>query len=138
MSGVALLIRKTVTGEWALMKLLQCDWMMVKSYGPERIPPANGMESHPGLEGPVTISHDVLFSGSWDGMLRALSIADGKTLWAFNTARDFETVNGISANGGSMGAVGQVVEDGILLVTSGYIGVKNGATGNVLLVFTTE
>jgi len=50
--------------------------------------------------------------------------ADGKTLWAFNTTRDFETVNEISANRGSMGAVGQVVEDGILLVTSGYIGVK--------------
>ena len=102
------------------------------------IAPANGMESHPGLEGPVTISHDVLFSGSWDGMLRALSTTDGETLWAFNTARDFETVNGVKANGGSMGAVGQVVEDGMLLVTSGYIGVKNGATGNVLLVFTSE
>jgi len=27
------------------------------------------------------------------------------------------------------------VEDGLLLVTSGYVGVKNGATGNALLVF---
>lgn len=99
------------------------------------IPPVAGMESHPGLEGPVTISHDVLFSGSWDGMLRALDTATGATLWDFDTARSFATVNDVPANGGSLGAVGQVVEDGLLLVTSGYVGVKNGATGNVLLVF---
>ena len=99
------------------------------------IPPVAGMESHPGLEGPVTLSHDLLFSGGWDGMLRALDAASGQTLWEYNTARAFETVNGVPAEGGSLGAVGQVVEDGLVLVTSGYVGVKNGATGNVLLVF---
>lgn len=98
-------------------------------------PPVAGMENHPGLEGPVTLSHDVLFSGSWDGMLRALSAETGNVLWQFNTANSYETVNDVPANGGSIGAVGQVVEDGLLLVTSGYVGVKNGATGNVLLVF---
>ncbi|MBT5483158.1 MAG: PQQ-binding-like beta-propeller repeat protein [Gammaproteobacteria bacterium] len=99
------------------------------------IPPVEGMEAHPGLEGPLTISHDVLFSGSWDGMLRALSTNTGELLWEDNTARPFDTINNTPANGGSMGAVGQVVEDGLLLVTSGYIGVKNGVQGNVLLVF---
>jgi polyvinyl alcohol dehydrogenase (cytochrome) len=99
------------------------------------IPPVAGMESHPGLEGPVTVSHDVLFSGGWDGMLRALATTTGETLWQFNTAQNFDTINAVPAQGGSMGAVGQVMEDGLLLVTSGYIGVKNGATGNVLLVF---
>jgi len=98
-------------------------------------PPVAGMENHPGLEGPVTLSHDVLFSGSWDGMLRALSVQTGAVLWEINTAVNYETVNDVPANGGSLGAVGQVVEDGLLLVTSGYVGVKNGATGNVLLVF---
>jgi polyvinyl alcohol dehydrogenase (cytochrome) len=68
-------------------------------------------------------------------MLRALSSSTGEVLWDFNTAVNFETVNDVAANGGSLGAVGQVVEDGLLLVTSGYVGVKNGATGNVLLVF---
>lgn len=99
------------------------------------IPPVDGMEMHPGLEGPVTISHDVLFTGSWDGMLRALSTNTGELLWDYNTARSFDTINNTPANGGSIGAVGQVVEDGLLLVTSGYIGVKNGVQGNVLLVF---
>jgi polyvinyl alcohol dehydrogenase (cytochrome) len=101
----------------------------------QELPPVAGMENYPGLEGPVTLSHDVLFSGSWDGMLRALSSSTGEVLWDFNTAVNFETVNDVAANGGSLGAVGQVVEDGLLLVTSGYVGVKNGATGNVLLVF---
>ena len=99
------------------------------------IPPASGMESHPGLEGPVTVSHDLLFSGSWDGVLRVLSTTTGDTLWEFDTAVNFDTVNDVPANGGSLGAVGQVIEDGLVLVTSGYVGVKNGATGNVLLVF---
>jgi polyvinyl alcohol dehydrogenase (cytochrome) len=99
------------------------------------IPPVAGMEAHPGLEGPVTVSHDILFTGSWDGMLRALATNTGELLWDYDTARTFDTINNIPANGGSMGAVGQVVDDGLLLVTSGYIGVKNGAQGNVLLVF---
>jgi hypothetical protein len=34
-----------------------------------------------------------------------------------------------------MGASGPVVVGGMLLVPSGYIGVKNGMPGNVLLVF---
>ncbi len=99
------------------------------------IPPVAGMENHPGLEGPVTLSHDILFSPSWDGMLRALSTTTGETLWEYDTARTFETINDVPAEGGSLGAVGQIVEDGLLLVTSGYVGVKNGDTGNVLLVF---
>jgi polyvinyl alcohol dehydrogenase (cytochrome) len=99
------------------------------------IAPVPGMENHPGLEGPVTVSHDILFSPGWDGMLRVLSTTTGETLWNYNTARAFETINDVPAEGGSLGAVGQVVEDGLLLVTSGYVGVKNGDTGNVLLVF---
>ncbi len=99
---------------------------------------ATGRESHPGQDGPVTVSHDVLFSGGWDGILRALSTATGEVIWEYDTAREFETVNDLPGNGGSMGAVGQIVEDGYLLVPSGYVGVKNGMPGNVLLVFTID
>jgi len=99
------------------------------------IAPLADMAAHPGLEGPVTLSHNLLLSGSWDGMLRILDPETGATLWSFDTARSFDTVNSVPASGGSLGAVGQVVEDGLLLVTSGYVGVKNGATGNALLVF---
>jgi len=94
-----------------------------------------GMEMHTGHEGPLTAILGVIFSGGWDGMLRALSASDGKPLWAFNTARDFQTVNGVAAKGGSMGAPGPVAAGGMLFVPSGYVGVRQGVGGNVLLAF---
>ncbi len=99
------------------------------------IEPAAGMESHPGHEGPLTAVPGVVFSGGWDGMLRALSVETGEVLWEFNTAKTFETVNGVEAKGGSMGAAGPVVAGKQLFVPSGYIGVKRGEGGNVLLMF---
>lgn len=99
------------------------------------IPVAPGMEKHTGHEGPLTTAPGLVFSGSWDGMLRALSAKDGKVLWSFNTARDFPTVNGVAAKGGSMGAPGPVVAGDMLFVSSGYVGVRQGVGGNVLLAF---
>jgi polyvinyl alcohol dehydrogenase (cytochrome) len=77
----------------------------------------------------------VVFSGGWDGVVRALSATDGKVIWEYNTVQDIKTVNGVAAKGGSMGAPGPVVAGGMLFVPSGYVGVKNGLAGNVLLVF---
>jgi polyvinyl alcohol dehydrogenase (cytochrome) len=55
-------------------------------------------------------------------------------LWDFDTVREFETVNGVPARGGSLDGQGVVVADGLVLVTSGYP--RNGAMpGNVLLAF---
>ena len=34
--------------------------------------------------------------------MRAYSTKDGAILWVFNANRDFDTVNGVKANGGSM------------------------------------
>ena len=70
-----------------------------------------------------------------DGMLRAVSPADGRTLWEFNTAQEFQTVNGVAAKGGSIGAGGPTVAQGMLFVGSGYVGFQNGVPGNVLLAF---
>ena len=39
---------------------------------------APAMAQHPGHEGPLTAIPGVVFSGAWDGILRALSAADGK------------------------------------------------------------
>ena len=102
------------------------------------IPPAAGMETHVGHEGPLTAIPGVVFSGGWDGVLRALSATDGKVVWSFNTARTFETANGVAAKGGSMGAAGPVIAGGMLLVPSGYAGVRQGVGGNVLLAFSAE
>jgi polyvinyl alcohol dehydrogenase (cytochrome) len=98
-------------------------------------PPPAGSPARPGQDGALTVIPGAVISGGWDGVLRVLSSTDGHTLWEFNTAREFETVNHVDAHGGSMGAPGPVVAGGLLFVPSGYVGVRNGAPGNVRLVF---
>jgi polyvinyl alcohol dehydrogenase (cytochrome) len=88
-----------------------------------------------GQSAAVTGIPGVVFTGGWDGTLRALSTDDGKLIWQFNTAQDFKTVNGVTAKGGSMGGPGSVVAGGMLYVTSGYANVGGGMPGNVLLAF---
>jgi polyvinyl alcohol dehydrogenase (cytochrome) len=64
--------------------------------------------------------------------------ADGNVIWSFDTHRDFETVNGFRANGGSLGSPGPTIANGMMYVSSGYIGVQNGFPGNVVLAFGLE
>jgi len=76
----------------------------------------------------------VVFSGSLDGHLRAFSTADGKLVWDFDTAREYDTCNGVKANGGSLNATGPTIAEGMLYVNSGYSQLT-GMPGNVLLAF---
>jgi polyvinyl alcohol dehydrogenase (cytochrome) len=64
-----------------------------------------------------------------------LSAADGRVVWQYDTVREYKTVNGVEAKGGSMGAAGPTAAGGMLFAPSGYIGVKSGLPGNVLLAF---
>jgi polyvinyl alcohol dehydrogenase (cytochrome) len=82
----------------------------------------------------ISVIPGVVFSGSVDGHLRAYSAADGKIIWAFNTMREFETVNGVKGAGGSIDAAGPVIANGMVLTNSGY-GRWRGKPGNVLLAF---
>lgn len=75
-----------------------------------------------------------VLSTGMDGGVRAYSAKDGSILWLFDTNREFETVNGIRARGGSMDGAGLIVADGMLYVNSGYGGLI-GVPGNVLLAF---
>lgn len=84
----------------------------------------------------VTAMPGVVFSGSWDGGLRAYDSTSGKVLWTFDTNRRFDTVNGIAANGGSIDGPGPVIANGRVYVTAGNGG-PFGSPGNVLLVFGT-
>lgn len=102
------------------------------------MPPAPAVASHTGQDGPLTAIPGVVFSGGWDGVLRALSSSTGQVIWEYNTVKDYQTVNGVAGKGGSMGAPGPVVSGGTLFVPSGYVGVKNGMAGNVLLAFTIQ
>jgi polyvinyl alcohol dehydrogenase (cytochrome) len=91
-----------------------------------------------GQSAAVTGIPGVVFTGGWDGVLRALSADDGKLIWQFNTAQNFKTVNDVAAKGGSMGGPGPVVAGGMLYLTSGYANVGGGMPGNVLLAFSVK
>ena len=82
----------------------------------------------------VTVIPGAVLSGSLDGGLRAYATTDGKLLWQFDTNREFTTINGVAAHGGSMDAAGPTVAGGLLFVNSGYGGIVS-RPGNVLLVF---
>jgi polyvinyl alcohol dehydrogenase (cytochrome) len=84
---------------------------------------------------PVTVMPGVLFFGSTAGTVYAYATGDGQAIWQFDTAREFETVNGVAARGGSITSAGPVVAGGMLFVPSGYSELGNGTRGNVLLAF---
>jgi polyvinyl alcohol dehydrogenase (cytochrome) len=91
--------------------------------------------SHPAA---VTAIPGTVFAGSMDGRLTAYSARDGKVLWEYDTARDFPTVNGVKANGGSMSNAGPTVVGGMLFVNSGYSHHGGIIPGNALLAFSTQ
>ena len=84
--------------------------------------------------GAVTVIPGIVFSGGADGGLRAYSTRDGSIVWQVDTNREFQTVNGVKANGATIDGAGPVVVDGMLFVNSGYSGIV-GRAGNVLLAF---
>lgn len=86
----------------------------------------------------VTLVPELVFSGTMDGRLRAYSTRDGRVLWEYDTARDFTTVNGVKASGGSMSNGGPAIVDGMLFVNSGYSHHGGIMPGNVLLAFSKE
>jgi polyvinyl alcohol dehydrogenase (cytochrome) len=90
-----------------------------------------------GYSSPPTAIPGAVFQPSYDGWLRAYRESDGMLLWSFNTVRDFDTVSGEKARGGSMSSTGAIVVDGRVAVNSGYsFGGRMG--GNVLLVFSVD
>jgi polyvinyl alcohol dehydrogenase (cytochrome) len=95
-------------------------------------PPRPGCS--PAQPGAVTAISSAVFSGSIDGHLRAFATADGRLLWDFDTVREYQTVNGVRAKGGSLDGAGPVIVDGMVLVNSGYPR-NGGMPGNVLLAF---
>src|SRR3982074_1813880 len=54
----------------------------------------------------------VVFQGSSDGKLYAVSAADGKQIWEYATAREFETINRVPAHGGAISTPGAVIVKG--------------------------
>jgi polyvinyl alcohol dehydrogenase (cytochrome) len=105
---------------------------------PPPTPPCAGQRGCSAAQlAPPTAIPGVVFSASMDGHLRAFRIADGKIVWDFDAAREFPTVNGIKAHGGSFASTGPTVANGMVFVNSGYAN-TGGMAGNVLLAFSSR
>src|SRR5262249_47385903 len=91
----------------------------------------------PALSAPAAAIPGVVFSGSMDGHFRGYSSTDGKVIWDFDTAREFATVNGVAARGGTIDVAGPAIANGMVLTTSGYAQ-WGGMRGNVLLAFSVD
>jgi len=76
----------------------------------------------------VTVMPGGVFSGSLDGHLRAYSTIDGKILWDFDTAKAFQTQNGVRASGGPLDHGGATIVNGGVYIIS----------GNTLLAFSVD
>ena len=89
----------------------------------------------PAQSAAVTAIPGVVFSGAVDGHLRAYSTEDGRILWDYDTVREYTTLNGVKAKGGSIDNGGVAVVDGMVFTNSGY---SRAIPGNVLLAFSIE
>jgi polyvinyl alcohol dehydrogenase (cytochrome) len=100
------------------------------------LPPPPGRRH--GNAAAVTAIPGVIFSGSLNGILYALSAADGHILWEFDTNKDFTTVNKVAAHGNMMSSAGPTVAGGMVFVGSGYSFMSGSGNGNLLLAFAPE
>jgi polyvinyl alcohol dehydrogenase (cytochrome) len=89
-----------------------------------------------GIAAANTLIPGVVFSHASDGTLRAMSTTDGKLLFEYATAREYQTVNEVPARGAAFGQSGSTIVGGMLFVGSGYNG--QGSGGNVMLAFGLE
>ena len=85
----------------------------------------------------ATAMPGVAFVAGTDGKLLAVSTADGKILWEYDTAQKFETVNKVAAKGGAINSIGPTIVNGMLFIGSGYA-VTGSNSGNVLLAFSVQ
>jgi polyvinyl alcohol dehydrogenase (cytochrome) len=91
----------------------------------------------PAQSAAVTAIPGIVFSGGLDGHIRAYSTKDGHIVWDMDTNTEYQTVDGVTAHGGSIDGPGAVVVGGMLYVGSGYGGLGRTA-GNVLLAFSVD
>jgi polyvinyl alcohol dehydrogenase (cytochrome) len=116
------------TGEvlWTYTALPDCDGdraTRVKSCG-----------TNIGLSAAPAVIDGAVVEGSLDGFLRAFDAKTGEVLFQFDTARTFESINGVEAHGGSIDSASITAANGYLFVNSGY-GMFGQLPGNVLLAF---
>lgn len=87
-----------------------------------------------GLSGAPTVIGDHIITGGLDGRVYVVERKTGKLVAQWDTAQDFQTVNGVTANGASVDNASIVAVNGLVLVNSGYGLFAQGA-GNVMIAY---
>jgi polyvinyl alcohol dehydrogenase (cytochrome) len=82
----------------------------------------------------VTIVEGVVFAGSANGHMFAYDAKTGAVLWDYDTAKTFDAVNGVPAQGGAVEGVTTAITANSLYLMSGY-GSYGGGVGNALIAF---
>ena len=77
---------------------------------------------------------DIAFAGSLKGSVFAMRAKDGEIVWQYETAQEFEAVNGIQTKGGAIDNPGVAIAGSQVMVLSGY-GMFGQTGGNALLMF---
>ncbi len=85
----------------------------------------------------VTLIPGVVLSGSLDGHLRGYERETGGVILDLDTGREFQTINGVPARGGSFNGPGATAAGGMVFVSSGYSSL-GFMPGNVLLAFSVD
>ena len=88
----------------------------------------------PGISAAVTAVPGAVIAGHLDGNIKVYDKENGNILWSYNTLRDFESISGSPAYGGSFSGSGPSIRNGYMAINSGY-GIYNHMPGNVLLLF---
>lgn len=86
----------------------------------------------PGISQAVAAIPGAVIAGHMDGRLRIYDGESGEQLWELDTLREFETVSGEIARGGSFSGGGGIAAHGMFYINSGY-GIYNHMPGNLLL-----
>jgi polyvinyl alcohol dehydrogenase (cytochrome) len=87
-----------------------------------------------GLSGAPTVIGDHIITGGLDGRVYVVERKTGKLVAQWDTAQDFQTVNGVTANGASVDNASIIAVNGLVLVNSGYGLFAQGA-GNVMIAY---
>jgi len=86
-----------------------------------------------GMSAATLLVDGAVVQGSNDGYVKVFDAARGEPIFSFDTARSFDTVNGVTGHGGAIDNFSIWAANGMLFVQSGY-GLM-GVPGNVLLAF---
>jgi polyvinyl alcohol dehydrogenase (cytochrome) len=86
-----------------------------------------------GMSSATLLIDGAVVQGSNDGYVKIFDAQRGEPIFSYDTARPFDTLNGVEAKGGAIDNFSIWAANGLLFVQSGY-GLM-GVPGNVLLAF---